>query len=121
MSQTDLFDMEWYTEDGKNEIKIDAPSLFQEIERELKSYILEEQLEGDSTDGPIQLTENVTNKIQEDFDDIIGDSIEKKNFIKSLTRTFAILLNTKIDSVEKIKKIIKIAINTALKLWSEQN
>ena len=53
MSQTDLFDMEWYIEDGKNEIKIDAPSLFQETERELKSYILEEQPEGDSTDVPI--------------------------------------------------------------------
>ena len=24
MSQTDLFDMEWYLEDGNNEIKIDA-------------------------------------------------------------------------------------------------
>ena len=40
--------MEWYLEDGKNEIKIDAPPLFQEIEKELKSYILEEQPEGDS-------------------------------------------------------------------------
>ena len=37
MSQTDLFDMEWYLEGGKNKIKIDAPSLFQEIEKELKS------------------------------------------------------------------------------------
>ena len=47
MSQTDLFDMEWYLGDEKNEIKIDSPSLFQEIEIELKSYILEEQPEGD--------------------------------------------------------------------------
>ena len=78
MSQTDLFDMEWYLEDGKNEIKIDAPSLFQETEKELKSYILEKQPEGDSKDGPFQLLENLTNKIQEDFDEIIGDSIEKK-------------------------------------------
>ena len=53
MSQTDLFDMEWYIADEKNEIVINAPSLFQEIERELKSYLLEEQPEGDSTDGPI--------------------------------------------------------------------
>ena len=78
MSQTDLFDMEWYLGDGKNEIKIDSPSLFQEIEIELKSYILEEQPEGDQTDGPFQLIENLTKKIQEDFDEIIGDSVEKK-------------------------------------------
>ena len=104
MSQTDLFDMEWYIEDEKNEIEINALFLFQEIERELKSYLLEEQPEGDSTDGPIQLIENLTNKIQEDFDEIIGNSVEKKSFIKSLTRIFAILLNTKIDSIEKLKK-----------------
>ena len=66
-----------YLEDGKNEIKIDAPPLFQEIEKELKSYILEEQPERDSTDGPFQLIGNLTNKIQ-DFDEIIGDSMEKK-------------------------------------------
>ena len=78
MSQTDLFDMEWYLEDRNNEIKTDAPSLFQEIERELKSCILEEQPEGDSTDGPFQLIENLKNKIQEDFDEISGDSVEKK-------------------------------------------
>ena len=53
MSQTDLFDMGWYIEDKKNEIVINAPFLFQEIERELRSYLLEEQPEGDSTDGPI--------------------------------------------------------------------
>ena len=78
MSQTDLFDMEWYIEDEKNEIEINALFLFQEIERELKSYLLEEQPEKDSTDGPIQLIENLTNKMQEDFGEIIGDSVEKK-------------------------------------------
>ena len=78
MSQTDLFDMEWYIEDEKNEIEINALFLFQEIERELKSYLLEEQPERDSTDGPIQLIENLTNKMQEDFGEIIGDSVEKK-------------------------------------------
>ena len=83
MSQTDLYDMEWYIEDEKNEIVVNAPFLFQEIERELKSYLLEEQPERDSTNGPIQLIENLTNKIQEDFDEIIGGSVKKKGFIKS--------------------------------------
>ena len=41
MSQIDLFDMEWYIEDEKNEIEINAPFLFQEIERELKSYLFD--------------------------------------------------------------------------------
>ena len=77
-SQTDLFDMEWYMDNAKNEIEIDAPFLFDKIEKKLKGYLLEEQPEGDSTDGPIQFRENLTNKIQKNFDKIIGDSVEKK-------------------------------------------
>ena len=78
MSQADLFDMEWYIEDEKNEIEISAPFLFQEIERELKSYLLEEQPEGDSTDGPIQLIENLTNKIQEVLTRLLATVSKKK-------------------------------------------
>lgn len=120
MPQSDLFDMEWYMEDEKNEIEIDAPFLLQETERELKAHLFEELPEGDSTDGSFQLIENLTNKIQEDFDEIIGDSI-KKSIIKSLAKPFATLLNTKVDGIEKLKKMIKIAISTTLKLWSKQN
>ena len=103
MPQSDLFDMEWYMEDEKNEIEIDAPFLLQETERELKAHLFEELPEGDSTDGSFQLIENLTNKIQEDFDEIIGDSI-KKSIIKSLAKPFATLLNTKVDGIEKLKK-----------------
>ena len=50
MSLCDLFDMEWgYAE--KEEVEIDAPFLFEKMERELKEYLLEQELEGDSTDG----------------------------------------------------------------------
>ena len=38
----------------------------------------------------------------------------------SITRIFALLLNTKGDSADKIK-ILKIAINAVLKLWLGQN
>ena len=100
--------------------------LFQEIERELSEYLKkkeksEEKSEGDSTDGAFSFIENLTNKLQTGFDETIGGDGEKRQFIRSLTRIFAILLNTKVDSVDKLKKIIKIAINTVVKLWSEQN
>ena len=50
MSLCDLFDMEWgYAE--KEEVEIDASFLFEKMERELKEYLLEQELEGDSTDG----------------------------------------------------------------------
>ena len=40
--------------------------------------------------------------------------------IRSLMRIFTLILNTKVDSVNKVKKILKIAINTTLRLWSGQ-
>ena len=112
-------ELEWGEE--KEEIEIDAPFLFQEMEKELKEFLLEQQVEGDSTDGAFDLLDNLTNKIQEDFDKIIGEDTDKESFIKSLTRIFALLLNTKVDNVDKIKRMLKIAINTTLKIWSGRN
>ena len=119
MTSLSLFDMEL-----DDEIKeLDTPLFFEKIEQELKEFLLEQQVEGDSTDGIFDLLDNLTNKVQEDLDEIIGEDGDKKRFIKSLTRIFALLLNlnTKVDTVDKIKRIFKIAIETTLKLWSGQN
>lgn len=79
MSQSDLFDMEWFLEDEKKETQIDATFLFQELERELGEYLLDQQLEWDSTDGAISFIENLKNRIQEEFDETIGEDGEEKN------------------------------------------
>ena len=121
MSEIDLFEMEWSIDDQKNKIKINSLSLFQEIEKQLSETLLEEKSEGDSTDGAFSFIENLTNKLQTEFDETIGEDCEKRQFKRSLTRIFAILLNTRVDTLDEIKKIIKIAVNTAIKLWSEQN
>ena len=99
MSQPYLFEMEWGTINQKNEIEIDASFMFQEIERELSEYLLEEKSEGDSTDGAFNFIGNLTNKLQTKLEETIGRDGQKKQFIRSLTGIFAILL----------------------KLWSEQN
>ena len=82
MSQSDISDMEWVLDEGKKEIEIDAPFLFEEIEREFGEILLEQQLEEDLTDGPFDFIENLTNRLQEDFDEIIGEDTDKKSFIK---------------------------------------
>ena len=64
--------------------------------------------------------DDLTNKLQEDYEELIGEDSDKKRFIRSLTRVFALLLNTKVDTVDKIKKILKIAIETTLKIWEGQ-
>ena len=62
----------------------------------------------------------MTNRLQKDLDDLISDDTDKKHFIKTLMRVFAVLLNTKVDTVDKLKKILRIAVETTLKIWRRQ-
>ena len=62
----------------------------------------------------------LSNRVQEDFDELIGKDTDKKRFIKALTCIFTLLLNTKADTVDKIKRILKIAVETTLKIWQGQ-
>ena len=63
----------------------------------------------------------MTNKLQTEFDETIGKDGGEKQFIKSLTETFIILLNTKVDSVDKITKKTKSPVSTVVKIWSGQD
>ena len=45
--------------------------------------------------------ENLTSRLQEDFDELIGEDTVKKRFVKALTQIFALLLNTKVDTADK--------------------
>ena len=91
-------------------------SLFQEIEQELSLMLFNNKNEVDSTDGSLDFLENLVNTIQVEFDGILSENNKKKIFIKSLTKIFTILLSVKADSTEKIKQIVKLAINMVLKI-----
>ena len=85
----------------------DATFIFEEIHKELEEYLPEKSINADSAGG----------LPQEDFDEVIGEDTDKKRFVKALTRIFAILLKTKVDTADKIKRILKIAVETTLKIW----
>ena len=51
--------MELECEEKKEEIQIDASFLFQEMEKQLKELLLEQQVEGDSTDRAFDLLDNL--------------------------------------------------------------
>ena len=53
--------------------------------------------------------------VQEEFNELIDGNSDKKQFESSLTRIFALLLNTKVETADKIKKILKIVVETTLK------
>ena len=91
-------------------------SLFQEIDQELSLMLFNNKNEVDSTDGSLDFIENLVNTIQVEFDGMLSENNKKKLFIKSLTKIFTILLSVKADSTEKIKQIVKLAINMVLKI-----
>ena len=116
-SSDNIFDLE-QIEVGNT--STDASRIFEEIHKEIREY-LTEQIDTDSTDGVFYFLENLTNHLQENFDELIGEDNDKKRFIKALTRIFALLLNTKVDTTDKIKRILKIAVETSLKIWQGPN
>ena len=93
---------------------VDATPIFEEIIKELEEYLLEKN-------GVFDFLEALSNRIQEDFDELIGEDTDKKRFIKALTCIFALLLNTKVDTVNKIKRILKIVVETTLKTLQGPN
>ena len=117
MSSDNLFGLEQIEVDNKN---FDTTRIFEVIHKEIGEYLTRE-IDNDSTDGVFDFLKNLTNRLQEDFDELIGDDNDKKRFVKALTRIFALLLNTKVDTTDKIKRILKIAIETTLKIWQGPN
>ena len=99
---------------------VEATFIFEEISKELEEYLLEKSIYGDSIDGAFDFLESLTNRLQEDFDEIIGQDAEKKRFVRALRRIFTLLLNAKFDTAEKIKRILEIAVETTLKISQGQ-
>ena len=101
--------------------KVGSTLIFEEIRKELEGYLLEQSLDSDSTDGVFDFLATQCDRIQEEFDKILEGESDKKRFLRTLTRIFALLLNTNVETLDKIKRILKIAVETTIKLWSGQN
>ena len=100
-------------------IETDNMQILEEINRVLKAYLARESNDQDLTDGVFDLLSSISNSVQEEFDELIKSDRDKKCFLWALSRIFALLLNTKVDTAAKIKKIAKIAIETTIKIWQE--
>ena len=95
--------------------------LFEAITTELEEYLLRKGDNADLTKGVLEVLTSLSKQVQEEFDELLGEDTNKKRFLKLLLKIFALLLNTKVTTAEKIKKIIKIALETTVKIWSGQN
>ena len=114
-SSTNLFGLEQIEGDRG----ADPTLIFEEVNKKLE-HLLEKSIDTDSTDCVFDFLETLSNQVQENFYELIGENTDKKRFIRALTRIFALLPNTNVDTADKIKRIRKIAVETTLKVWRGQ-
>ena len=100
-------------------IETNKVQILEEINRELEAYLARECNDQDLKDGVFDLLSSISDSVQEEFDKLISGDSDKKHFLQALSRISALLLNTKIQKAEKIKRILKIAIETTIKIWQE--
>ena len=92
--------------------EIDRTELLEKINSELDIFLSKVTNETDSVNGIFAFLKDLSDSVQEEFlERLTGDS-DKKSFVRALPRIFALLLNTKVGIPKKIKRIIKIAIET---------
>ena len=82
--------------------------IFEEVEEELtKILILDAGNSEEETDGAFELIRNIVDKIRHDIEKA-GLSGDLKKFLHTLTKIFTLLLNIKVDTGNKIIKIVKL-------------
>ena len=94
--------------------------LSKEIHRVLEVFLSKENNNTNSIDGIFDFLIQISDSVQEEFDERLSGGSNTKRSAKALSKKLALLLNTRVDSVKKIKRIIKIAIETTLKYGKNQ-
>ena len=95
--------------------------LFEEAEEELTKLLISEagEIWEEETDGAFNLIAQMVGKIRhqiekEDFGEVL------KNFLIALAKIFTLLLNIKVDTSDKIIKIVQLLNSLIAKKWLEQ-
>ena len=118
MNPENLFDIE-FTELKTENSKLPT-YLFQEIKSELTNIIIDESSPEEETDGAFELIRNIVDNVRSEIENFVENE-DLKKFLYVLTKVFTLLLNIKVDNTEKKINIVKLAISSILKKWSEPN
>ena len=81
--------------------------LFEELESELTNIIIVEGSQ-EETDGAFDVIRNILDKVKIDFEKLnLNGDLNK--FLHTISKIFTLLLNIKVDTSDKILKIVKLA------------
>ena len=101
-----------------NLVRIEQAKILEEITVE---HVRSENNNNNATDGIFDALGAIAESVQENFEELVRISKDKRPFIRSLTKILTLLLNTNVNTAEKIEKILKIAIETTLKIRQNQS
>ena len=90
--------------------------ILEKINRELEAFLARKSNNKDSTNGVFDFLLPISDSVQEE---LISNDSDKKRFLRALSRLFALLLSTKVDTAEKIKITFKFATEATLKIWQK--
>ena len=82
------------------ESNADSKLILEEISRKLEEFLLRENDNANSTDGVFVFLVEISNQAQEEFDELLDEDTNKIRFFKSLSKIFALFLNTKVNTAE---------------------
>ena len=85
----------------------------------IATYLKSENNNDDATNTIFDVLSEIAESVQEDLEELVGISNDKKTFISAPTKIFILILNTNVNTVDRIKKIVKIVIETTLKVCQE--
>ena len=89
---------------------VDKTLLFEAITTELEEYLLRESDDADSTGVVFEVLSSISEQVQEEFNELLREDSCKKRFLKSLSKILTLLLNTKVTTPKKVKKLFKITL-----------
>ena len=93
--------------------------LFEDIEDELTKILLSDT-DLEETDGAFDVIKDMVSKVQHEISKR-GAGNNLTNFLNTLSKVFTLLLNIKVDTGDKIVKIVNLLNSLIAKKWSEQN
>ena len=114
LDEENLFEFE--SEEIKEEEQLPV-ELFQEIEAEVCDHILH-TAEGDETDGAIDFIKEIVENTKLEIDSLVQNN-NTKIFLNTLSKIITSLPSVKVDTPEKMIKVVKLIVSSAIKIWSQ--
>ena len=88
----------------------DTAKIFEEIIEKTEIFLNKESGNKDATDSVLDLLLTITDSVKDEFEKLVSRDSNNKQFVRTLSKIFPRLLNTKVDTAKIIRRINEIAI-----------